>query len=132
MSDARISYNFAVLRVVPHPYLGAFVPVGVVLHARTADFLKLTAVHDVSALRALVGPHADIETLARYIACLEQICDGNAEAGDIALLPSSERFHWLTAPRSDVLQSSPVHGGLTADPAAALARLFVQYVLPSS
>ncbi|MDB4908522.1 MAG: hypothetical protein JWO05_3306 [Gemmatimonadetes bacterium] len=128
MSDARVSYNFAVLRVVPHPYLGAFVPVGVVVHARTSEFLKLKAVHDVSALRGLVGPDTDVETLAKYIACLEQICDGDVGAGDVALLPPSERFHWLTAPRSDVLQSSPVHGGMTADPGAALERLFGQYV----
>jgi len=52
-----------------------------------------------------------------------------ALAGPIGLAPPSERFHWLTAPRSDVLQSSPVHGGLAADPAQVLEALFVEYVL---
>jgi hypothetical protein len=56
------------------------------------------------------------------------VCDGDASAGPVALAPTSERFHWLTAPRSDVLQSSPVHEGLTADPRAALDELYVRFV----
>jgi hypothetical protein len=108
-------------------HLGAFVPVGVVLHARTADYLGLRVITDEDVLRARV-PDADVELLARYLASCEAIGRGDDGAGPIALSPPSERFHWLTSPRSDVLQSSPVHSGLTDDPEAQLDALFEQYV----
>lgn len=122
------SYHFAVLRAVPHVHLGAFVPVGVVLHARTAEFLGLRVLDDADALRARV-PGVDADLLARYLRTCERICAGDPAAGPLALLPTSERFHWLTAPRSDVIQASPIHEGLCDDPAAALESLFAQSVL---
>ena len=124
---AMIAYSFAVLRAVPHVHLGAFVNVGVVLHARTQAFLALQAITDPGELERRV-PGADAELLSRYLRSCEAICAGDAAAGPVALAPPSERFHWLTAPRSDVLQSSPVHEGITADPAQALAALFRAYV----
>ena len=122
-----VDYDFAVLRVVPHVHLGAFVPVGVVLHARTSDFLGLRAITDPAELAARV-PGVDAELLARYLRSLEAVSAGDASAGAVALAPPSERFHWLTAPRSDVLQSSPVHEGVCEDPARALDSLFEEYV----
>jgi hypothetical protein len=62
----------------------------------------------------------------RYLGRFSEICAGEAAAGPIALLPPSERFHWLTAPRSDVLQTSPTHEGLCRDPADALDKLFAE------
>jgi hypothetical protein len=126
-TERLVSYNFAVLRVVPHVHLGAFVNVGVVLHARTAEFLGMRAITDRAVLAAL-APDVDIELLARYLACLEGICRGDEAAGPVALLPPSERFHWLSAPRSDVLQASPVHAGLCDEPAHALDELFARFV----
>ena len=126
-SRPRVAYDFAILRAVPHVHLGAFVPVGVVVHARTAEFLALRAITDVAELGRRVR-ELDLELLARYLRTYERVCAGDADAGPLALLPPSERFHWLTAPRSDVLQSSPVHGGLTEDPAGALEKLFAEYV----
>ena len=123
----RISYHFAILRVVPHVHLGSYVNVGVVLHARTAEFLGMRAIEDVGALRALVRD-VDAERLARYLACYEAICAGDASAGPIALVSPSERFHWMTAPRSDVLQASPVHEGLAPDPAIALEELYERFI----
>ena len=127
MSD-MLAYDFAVLRVVPRVHLGAFVNVGVVVHARTAEFLALRAVTDERLLRAHV-PGVDAELLARYLRSCEAICAGDIAAGPMALAPPSERFHWLTAPRSDVLQSSPVHEGISDDPRRALDRLFEEYVV---
>lgn len=121
-----IPYNFAILRLVPHVHLGAFINIGVVLHARTAEFLGLRTVDETRA-RAVAGI-VDGDLLVRYLATLDGICRGDASAGPIALLPPSERFHWLCAPRSDVLQSSPVHSGLAADPQEALERLFAELV----
>ena len=122
-----IDYDFAVLRAVPHVYLGTFVPVGVVVHARRQGFLALRALTDVDALRRRV-PGVDAELLARYLRAYDAVCRGEAAAGPVALAPTSERFHWLTAPRSDVIQSSPVHEGVCEDPAEALDRLFGSYV----
>ena len=126
-TDSWTAYDFAVLRAVPHVHLGAFVPVGVVLHARTAEFLDARLITDTGELRARV-PDVDVELLARYLRACAAICAGDPSAGPVALDPPSERFHWLTAPRSDVLQSSPVHGGLCEDPARELDELFETYV----
>ena len=122
-----VSYDFAVLRAVPHPYIGAFVPVGVVLHARTADYLGMRAITDIDELRAQV-PEVDAELLARYLRSVRAICEGDERAGPVALTPPSERFHWLTAPRSDVIQSSPIHEGVCFDPERELDVLFRTYV----
>lgn len=128
MSEPLTAYDFAVIRAVPHVHLGTFIPVGVLLHARQAGFLGLLALTNESTLRDRV-PSADVGLLARYLRTMERVAAGDAQAGPIALAPTSERFHWLTAPRSDVLQSSPVHEGLCeGDPARTLARLFSQYV----
>jgi len=123
----RIDYDYAFLRVVPHVHLGAFANIGVVLHARTAEFLALRTISESAALAAR-APGVDAELLARYLAACAAICAGDAAAGPVALAPPSERFHWLTAPRSDVLQSSPVHEGVCSDPGAALEDLFQRYV----
>jgi hypothetical protein len=126
-SERTISYDFAVLRAVAHPYIGAFVPVGVVLHARTAEFLGMRTLSEPAELSVRV-PDVDPDLLARYLVAARAICDGDAAAGPVALTSPSERFHWLTAPRSDVIQSSPVHEGLCADPVVELDALFTTYV----
>lgn len=125
--SGRVAYDFAVLRAVPHVHLGAFVPVGVLVHARLTGFLGMRALTDAATLAARV-PDVDHELLARYLRACCAVAAGDASAGPVALAPPSERFHWLTAPRSDVLQCSPVHAGLADDPAAALDALFAEYV----
>ena len=127
MEAVRIEYEFAVVRAVPHVHLGAFVNVGVVLHARRTGYLRLRILDDVVALGARV-PGVDAALLLRYLEACVAICAGDEAAGPVALAPTSERFHWLTAPRSDVLQSSPVHEGVCDDAAAELAALFRIYV----
>ena len=127
MDASRTDYDFAVLRLVPHVHLGAFVNVGVVLHARREAYLALRVITHPAALAARL-PDVDVELLGRYLASCVAICAGDESAGPVALAPPSERFHWLTAPRSDVLQSSPVHEGVCDDPAVELDRLFELYV----
>ena len=129
MTSARdwISYNFAVLRVVPHVHTGVFVPVGVVLHARTEEYLGVRVITDPADLGRRAGD-ADVELLVRYLESCRAIGEGEDSAGPIALAPPSERFHWLTAPRSDVIQCGPVHEGLTNNPARTLDELFAALV----
>jgi hypothetical protein len=122
-----IAYNFAVLRVVPHVHTGAFVPVGVVLHARTAEFIGVRVTTDPAAL-AKIASDTDAELLSRYLSSCKAIAEGDMSAGPIALAPPSERFHWITAPRSDVIQSGPVHAGLTENPEATLDELFAALI----
>ena len=129
MSGAgRVAYDFAVQRVVPPVHHGDFTPVGVIVHARTAEFLGMRAMSDPARLREWF-PALDHELLLRYLRTFEGICAGDPAAGPVALEPPSERFHWLTAPRSDVLQTSPIHEGLCDDPAHALDALYQDYVV---
>lgn len=122
-----MSYDFAVLRVVPHVYTGAFAPIGVIVHARTTEFLGMRVVTDRKEL-ATRAADVDVDLLIKYLTSCEAICRGDEKAGPIALAPPSERFHWLTSPRSDVIQCGPVHEGLANDPAAALEGLFKEMV----
>ena len=123
----RQPYSFALLRAVPHPYTGAGVPVGLVLQSRPAEFIGLEAVTDPDRLRRL-APGVDVELLSRYLRSCRAIARGEASAGEIALLSAPERFHWLTAPRSDVIQPGPLQHGVTENPAATLRELFEKHV----
>jgi hypothetical protein len=125
MSDDTV-YAFAVLRAVPHVYLGSFCNVGVIVHAPTADYLDMRVLTDIAELKRR-APATDAELLARYLEASRAICAGDSSAGPLALGAPSERFHWITAPRSDVLQSSPVHEGL-GNPRQALDELFTFFV----
>lgn len=127
MSAPIHDYDYAAVRVVPCVHRADFVTVGVVLHARTAGFLAARLHRDPAWLTARC-PGLDTALLDRYLDAYERIADGGPEAGPVGLYPPSERFHWLTAPRSAALQTSPVHTGRTADPAAMLDRLFEQHV----
>lgn len=124
---SQVDYDFAVLRVVPRVHLGEFVNVGVVLHARQAEQLTMRVLTDATALGHRL-PGVDVELLARYLRSCEAICRGDPGAGPVALAPPSERFHWLTAPRSDVLQSSPIHEGVCSSVANELDKLYAEYV----
>ena len=125
--SGRIPYSFALLRVVPHPVTGAYTNVGVVLQSRPAEFVGLQAVTEEARLR-LMAPDTDTELLARYLRSCEAIARGEDGAGEIALLSPPERFYWLTAPRSDVIQSSPVRSGLTDDAPKRLRELFEEHI----
>lgn len=124
-----IPYGFAVLHVVPHVYVGACSAVGIVLHAPTERFVGMRALADAAALARRV-PDVDVELLHRYLTTYQAACDADVAAGALALGSPSERFHWLTAPRSDVIQSGAVHDGVCADPVAELETLFREFVRP--
>lgn len=116
------SFDYAVVRVVPDVERGECVNVGVILFCRTRNFLGLRTALDPARLRAL-APGLDVAEVERELDHLVMIAEGNHEAGPIARLSRSERFHWLVAPRSTVIQTSAAHTGLCDDPEAALSRL---------
>ena len=123
--DALHAYDYAVMRLVPDVRAEAFVNVGVAMHSRTGRFFAIRYVlpPDVSGL--------DAALLERFCAGLVCTLDGDAHGGPLALLPPSERFHWLTAPRSTVVQFSPVRGGEARDLEAVFDVLTGAY-LPAS
>lgn len=130
MSTDWVDYDYAIVRVVPRVHCGAFVNAGVILHARTAAFLG-ARVHLNRDGLAMLDASIDLDLMERYLAAYRQVCDGAGNGGPIGQMPRSERFHWLTAARSTVLQTSPVHGGRTRDPERTLDALFAQYVAPA-
>ena len=128
---ARHAFEYAVVRVVPCIEREEFVNAGVVLFARAADFLGCEIALDTERLRALAAGAGrqpastlDLDAIAAQLQAMRDVCAGAAAAGPIARLPPSERFHWLVAPRSTAIQTSPVHGGVTDDPARQLRHLF--------
>jgi hypothetical protein len=115
--------SWAVLHVVPHPHTGRGSPVGIVLQSRPAQYVGCRAITDADRLREL-APDVDIELLVRYLRSCEAIAEGREEAGEIALLSAPERYYWLTAPRSDVLQPGRPEYGMSDDPARLLDTLW--------
>ena len=121
------AYDFAVLRLVPHPHLERWIPIGVVVFSRTEEFLNARVLLDRDRL-AGQAPDLDHDVLIKYLRNWEAIARGEEGAGTVAHYPPSERFHWLTCPRSDVLQASPVRRGVTDDLDEALSRLWQEQV----
>jgi hypothetical protein len=120
-------FQYAMLRVVPRVERGEAINAGVVLYSRRLKFLAARTELDEAALRAL-SPDCDARRIRTQLATIEHVAAGDPAGGPIAALEPSERFHWLTAPASTIVQPSPVHTGLTDDPAAELDRLFEQLV----
>ena len=125
----RNPFQYAVVRVVPHVERGEFLNAGVVVFCRQRKFLAARVALDDARLLAL-APDVDPAPIRAQLDELVRIAAGHADAGPIARMEPSERFHWLAAPSSTVIQRSPVHTGLCDDPEALLDRLFTTLVLP--
>ncbi|WP_044018887.1 DUF3037 domain-containing protein [Hymenobacter sp. APR13] len=121
-------FEYAVLRVVPRVEREEFCNVGVVLYCRPLGFLQCRFHLDEARLRALGGLALDLDELQARLGAFQRICEGRRHGGPIGQFGVAERFRWLTATRSTVLQTSAVHPGLCLDPAATLDRLFEQLV----
>jgi hypothetical protein len=124
---AREDFQYAVLRIVPRVERGEFLNAGVVLFSRRHGFLAARTELDEAALAAL-SPGCDPDAVHPHLDAIERIAAGDPTGGPIAALEPSERFHWLTAPASTMVQASAVHTGLTTDPTAELEHLFAQLV----
>ena len=124
---AGAQFQYAVLRVVPRVERGESLNAGVIVLSRPRRFLGARVSLDEARLKA-IAPDADPATILPHLAAIERIAAGDPSAGPIASLSIPERFHWLTAPSSTVIQPSEVHTGLCDDPEGELDRLFERLV----
>jgi DUF3037 family protein len=124
---APASFDYAVVRVVPRVEREEFLNAGVILFCLERDFLAARVELDVARLRAL-APDVDVALVEEHLAAVSRVAAGGEGSGPIGRLSRRERFHWLVAPRSTVIQVSPVHSGLCDDPGRALEHLLDRVV----
>ena len=127
MPAADVPFAYAILRVVPSVERGERLNVGVVLFCRQRDFLDVRTEVDAGRLSAL-APGLDPADVRASIDAIRAVVCGERAGGALAALPASERFGWVVAPASTIIQPSEVHTGLTQDPRATLDRLFAALV----
>jgi hypothetical protein len=128
---AQSSYDYAVIRVVPRVERQEFVNAGVILWCQERDFLEARVELDEARVRMLDAA-VDMDAVRRHLESISIICAGGANAGPIGRLPKRQRFDWLVAPRSTILQTSAVHTGRCLDPASTLEKLLDAMVRPAS
>jgi len=116
-------YDYALVRLVPCVEREEFINVGVILFCRTRRFLGALVHLDEQRALAL-DPALDLQAVQQHLDAIPMICAGGKEAGYVGQLSQSERFHWLVSPRSTIIQTSPVHSGVSDDPASTLQHLF--------
>jgi hypothetical protein len=126
------SYDYALVRVVPRVERGELINVGAIVSCPAQDFLEARIELDERRVLAL-DPAADLELIRTHLATIPAICAGGSQAGPIGQLTQRERFHWLVAPRSTIIQTSKVHSGRCANPADLLEHLLKTMVrLPAA
>lgn len=118
-------FEYAIIRVVPRVEREEFLNVGVILYCPGQQFLQTRFTLNEKRLSVLSG-ELDMEELHKLLCVFEHICSGAPEGGPISKLPAAARFRWLTATRSTVLQTSPVHPGLCDDAGETLDRLYAE------
>lgn len=120
-------FDYAVIRVVPRVEREEFVNAGVIVSCPTRNYLKAKIELDTERLAAL-DPTLDPGLVMKHLRAIIAVCEGGAEAGPIGQLPVRARFHWLVAPRSTIIQTSPVHTGLCEDGEKMLEHLLEKMV----
>jgi hypothetical protein len=124
---APASFDYALLRVVPRVERQEFINAGVVVYCPEKRYLAARIRFDAARLKAL-WQETDVALVEMHLEAVERICAGDAAAGPIAKLPQRERFHWLTSPRSTMIQPSPVHTGVCDQTGDLLDRLEKQFL----
>jgi hypothetical protein len=124
---SRSAFDYAVLRVVPDIERGEFLNAGIILFSRPRRFLAVRTELDRDALERL-RPGGDVDAVEERLRFIERLAAGALDVEPFAAMSQSERFGWLTTPRSTVVQPGPIHAGTTDDPAATLDHLFATLV----
>lgn len=117
------SFDYAAIRIVPRVEREEFLNAGMILFCPERKFLGVRTHLDAERLRAL-WPGVDIEEIRRHLEAFVRVAEGAPDAGPIARLSQRERFHWLVAPRSTIIQVSAVHSGICEQPGDKLEQLF--------
>ncbi len=125
---AAASFDYALLRVVPRVERQEFINAGIVVYCPEKRYLAARIRLDIARLMAL-WPEADAALVQQHLDAVERLCAGDESAGPIARLSQRERFHWLTSPRSTIVQPSPVHTGICDATDGVLDRLEKQFLL---
>lgn len=123
------AFQYAIWRVVPSVERGESLNVGVVVYCRRRQFLAAKTLIDEDRLRGIAAD-LDVDALRRHLDGMMRVAAGDPAGGAVAQLDQSERFGWLTAASSTIVQPSPIHTGLCDDPQAVLDRLFERLVAP--
>ena len=123
MEQSRSAFEYAVVRVVPDIEREEFLNAGLILFCRPRQFLRARTALDAAALDA-IRPDSDVEAIGEQLRFLESVADGTLGAAPFASMSQSERFHWLTTPRSTLVQPGPLHAGTSDDPEATFDHLF--------
>lgn len=125
--SAHNSFDYAIIRVVPYVERQEFVNVGIILFCQTKGYLDVKIDFELNRLR-LFSPKANLALIRKHLEAIALICAGGAKAGSFGTLNKSERFNWLVAPTSTIIQMSPVHSGLSDNPAKTLKQLYKLFV----
>ncbi|MBD2113135.1 MULTISPECIES: DUF3037 domain-containing protein [Cyanophyceae] len=125
----QVTYDYAIIRVVPKVEREEFVNVGVIVSCSTRKFLE-AKIELIPQRLLTLDPTLDLETVEGYLNTIPIICAGEIQAGVIGQLPQRERFGWLVAPRSTIIQTSRVHTGLCRDLSAVIEHLLATMVRP--
>jgi hypothetical protein len=123
----KATYEYAVIRLVPKVEREEFLNIGVILMSRQKKYLDIKYQVNDARIRAF-DQTIDLDLVRKYLQAWASVCRGAPEGGQIGQLDLHERFRWLTAARSTIIQSSKVHPGRCEDPAAVLKALFERYV----
>ncbi len=124
---APASFDYAILRLVPRVERQEFINAGVIVYCPEKRYLAARVHLDRDRIRAL-WPDLDLALVEQHLQAVERICAGDPSAGPIASLSQRERFHWLSAPRSTIIQPSPVHTGVCSETTDLLGRLYQQFL----
>lgn len=126
--QSKVTYEYAVVRLVPKVEREEFLNIGVILFSKRKRFLGIRYQIDEAKVKAF-SKEVDVKMIHQYLKAWEAVCAGGRQGGKIGELDLASRFRWLVAARSTIIQSSPTHPGLCDDPEAILEKLFQRYVL---
>lgn len=124
----RVTYEFAVIRLVPKVEREEFMNIGVILFSKRKKYLGIKYKIDEARIAAFTS-EVDVDMIRQYLEAWEKVCRGEPQGGPIGKLELSLRFRWLVASRSTIIQSSPTHPGLCENPEAILDDIYELYVL---
>lgn len=124
----KVTYEYAIIRVVPVVEREEFMNVGVILFSKRRKFLEMRYHIDSKRLNSF-SDKLDLASINAYLKAWQDVCEGGPKGGAIGEMDVPSRFRWLTASRSTIIQSSPIHPGLCEDPKKVLEKLFERNVL---